>query len=169
MGVAGGGRSLGLVKLPGAPEVWMEERGREREATEHQGRQPYPTSGGSGRESPQGSNALAGPNLSCPPLIPRKRQFPSGTLPPALPPGPSQGSQGLRQWTNTKGLQGPQPGPMWCQDPVAHQVCQAVSGPVLFPFPRESPSRQGGGACPGAGQGWQAPGSESALTDVMTS
>lgn len=31
MGVAGGGRSLGLVKLPGAPEVWMEERGRERE------------------------------------------------------------------------------------------------------------------------------------------
>lgn len=59
------------------------------------------------------------------------------------------------------------PSPM-CQDPVANQVCGAISGPVTLLFPREILSWQGEAASQSqrAGRAW---GQVSAVTEVKTS
>lgn len=143
-----GRKPLGLGRLPGAPVVLMQEGGKEggKGTFFLSTRVPDTTQdlGAPAKKAPSAAICWWDPTCATHPCFLEKddSQMESSLLLFSQGPAREPGSWAMDK--SGKGVRG-HTGPM-SQDPVAHQVCGAIPGPVMLSFSREFLSWQGDAA-----------------------
>lgn len=96
-GVAGAEGIWTLAEATESPVVLKREGGNRNLPPGSRVPAPAPGLGALAREASRAVMRLVGPHLCQPSMLPRRRSFLSGTLPPALPPGDGRGEPGAAQ------------------------------------------------------------------------